>query len=108
MNILVTICLIFMGTVALASLTMVIPFRKIYRFLIARNGKEEDVYITAFFNNERPGNDLAILMERGIMNNVRTGNHGNDFPDHKNLKTFDRYATENINAAMDEIEVGTL
>lgn len=108
MNTLVTICLVFMGAVAVASIIMIIPFRKIYRFLMVRFGEKDDVYITAFFHNKQPGNDLVTLLERGIINNVRTGNHGNDFPDHKNLKTFSRYATENINAAMDELEVGVL
>ena len=47
-------------------------------------------------DGDRSGKLLVHLMKGGSFQSLRTANHGNDFPDKRQYKTFIRYATPQI------------
>jgi len=85
-----------------------IPFLSIYYYFESKSEKSIQKCLDSFYETERPGTDFVRLIRRGSIRTLKTGNHGNDFPDIKNLETFERYSNEDIRVALNNIEAEAL
>lgn len=86
-----------------------VPFlvKAIKRKILLRQNRTEKISITEhFLSDERPGRFfVALICERKICS-IKTSNHGSEFPDNKQFKTFKNYATKDISVAIDNIGEG--
>ena len=58
-------------------------------FIPQKRENEKELHLIEHFNNSsEPGADFVKLLETGYFKSVKTGNHGNCFPDQKNLSFF--------------------
>ena len=106
MNTVDIVVVIILGILAIFSL---IVFVMIYIPAIAvqiqknRHGGDLQTALQEFQNTAKPGRAFVSLIYYGYFSCVLTGNHGNDFPDRRQLALFKRYSTDEVTKAIDEI-----
>ena len=66
-------------------------------------GNELETSLQEFQNTNKPGRIFVHLIKLGHFSCIKTGNHGNDFPDKRQLYLFKKYSSDEIAKAIDEI-----
>ena len=57
-----------------------------------------------FLTANKPGRTFIDLINRGFFLCLKTGNHGNDFPDKRQSENFRKYISPEISAAIYKLE----
>lgn len=100
------VVIIILGLLAIFSF---IAFIIIYIPAIVKQIKSKpracdlETTLQEFQISSKPGYLFVRLVYLGHFSTIKTGNHGNDFSDKRQLCLFKKYATDEIAKAIDEI-----
>lgn len=77
--------------------------KRIFFSFSNRDDEKRDVLVKEFLSSNLPGRSFIKLIYAGQLRTIKSGNHGANFPDARQLKTFEKYATEEISHALNII-----
>ncbi len=66
--------------------------------------KKERCADVSFDDSSKQGDNFVSMISAGRLKTVKTINHGNSFPDKKNLEHFKKCLSDDIISALNEVE----
>ena len=92
-------------TVVVSIITLFVSIFTFIIFYTKKSKVSNKELIKEFNESDKPGNQFVSLISNGYFKSVKTGNHGNSFPDKQNLVVFSEHLTKEVVAVWDSINV---
>ena len=92
-------------TIIISILTFLVCFATLIYFFVRKKkvSKEQVEAIKEFNESKQPGRQFVDLISSGYFESVKTGNHGNSFPDRQNLIIFNGHLSKEVVDVLDKV-----
>lgn len=103
----IDILIVISSIMSLFAICFVFLLRIIKAIKGSQSSKSRDIEDEKieFLNSPQPGKNFISLIYGGVFSSLKTGNHGSDFPDKKQIENFKKYATQEICDKVNGLEV---